>query len=187
MVKLYLSEIDGAKDKRKFEQIYQNYRQKMFSVAYGILQNKEDAEDAVEDAFEVILKKLDVIQDIYSDETWGYLLVIVRNKAIRIYNKNKKRKERISEDFDLMRELSDEIQDVESKTLQKELSDIVAHALLELPERCRTVIYLHYCEEMSYADIGRVMDTTESNARQIARRGRKLLECKLREKSDIYE
>lgn len=86
-----------------------------------------------------------------------------------------------------MADLTEEVQDVESHVLQNELSDMIAHCLLELPERCRTVIYLHYCNEMSYADIGKVLDITESNARQIARRGRKLLEGKLKEKSDIYE
>ena len=92
MVKLYLSEIEGSEDKRKFEQIYQHYRQRMYSVAYGVVHNSDDAEDAVQDAFEVILGKLDIIRDVYSDETWGYLFVVVRNKAIKIYNKNKNRK-----------------------------------------------------------------------------------------------
>ena len=187
MVKLYLSEIEGSEDKRKFEQIYQHYRQRMYSVAYGVVHNSDDAEDAVQDAFEVILGKLDIIRDVYSDETWGYLFVVVRNKAIKIYNKNKNRKDRISEDYNLLADLTEEVQDVESHVLQNELSDMIAHCLLELPERCRTVIYLHYCNEMSYADIGKVLDITESNARQIARRGRKLLEGKLKEKSDIYE
>ncbi len=187
MVKLYLSEIEGAEDKRKFEQIYQNYRQRMFSVAYGILHHKEDAEDAVADACEVILKKLDAIRDVCSDETWGYLMVIVKNKAIKIYNKNKKRKDRVSEDYNLIMEMTEDIKDVESGILKKELSDTLAHMLLELPERIRMVIYLHYCREMSYADIGKELDMTESNARQIARRGRKMLESKLREKSGFYE
>ena len=118
MVKLYLSEIEGSEDKRKFEQIYQHYRQRMYSVAYGVVHNSDDAEDAVQDAFEVILGKLDIIRDVYSDETWGYLFVVVRNKAIKIYNKNKNRKDRISEDYNLLADLTEEIQDVESHVLQ---------------------------------------------------------------------
>lgn len=181
MVQLYLSEIIDSQDQEKFEKIYRHYEQKMFSVAYGILRNVQDAEDAVQDAFEALAGNLSRIdgQDVYSRETWAYLMVIVKNKAIHIYNKNKKRKEAAAGDFNLLEELADEFQDIEGKIEQKTFANAIAHMVLELPERCRMVLYLHYYNDMSYVEIGRMLGMTESNARQIARRARKMMEKKI--------
>lgn len=187
MLTLYLSEIDEEQNKKKFEMIYRHYEQKMFSVAYGILHHRENTEDAVHDAFEVIMRKLDIIENVYSKDAWNYIMVIVKNKAIRIYNKNKKRDEVMTDDFNLLTDLSDEIMNVEAQIEHKELSDIVACMILELPERCRDVLYLHYYNELSYADIADVLDTTEANARQIARRTRKILAEKMIERGLKYE
>lgn len=178
MVQLYLSEIIDSQDQEKFEKIYRHYEQKMFSVAYGILRNVQDAEDAVQDAFEALAGNLSRIegQDVYSRETWAYLMVIVKNKAIHIYNKNKKRKEAAAGDFNLLEELADEFQDIEGKIEQKTFANAIARMVLELPERCRMVLYLHYYNDMSYVEIGRTLGMTESNARQIARRARKIME-----------
>ncbi len=181
MVQLYLSEIIDSQDQEKFEKIYRHYEQKMFSVAYGILRNVQDAENAVQDAFEALAGNLSRIdgQDVYSRETWAYLMVIVKNKAIHIYNKNKKRKEAAAGDFNLLEELADEFQDIEGKIEQKTFANAIARMVLELPERCRMVLYLHYYNDMSYVEIGRTLGMTESNARQIARRARKIMEKKI--------
>ena len=181
MVQLYPSEIIDSQDQEKFEKIYRHYEQKMFSVAYGILRNVQDAEDAVQDAFEALAGNLSRIdgQDVYSRETWAYLMVIVKNKAIHIYNKNKKRKEAAAGDFNLLEELADEFQDIEGKIEQKTFANAIARMVLELPERCRMVLYLHYYNDMSYVEIGRTLGMTESNARQIARRARKIMEKKI--------
>ena len=181
MVQLYLSEIIDSQDQEKFEKIYRHYEQKMFSVAYGILRNVQDAEDAVQDAFEALAGNLSRIdgQDVYSRETWAYLMVIVKNKAIHIYNKNKKRKEAAAGDFNLLEELADEFQDIEGKIEQKTFANAIARMVLELPERCRMVLYLHYYNDMLYVEIGRTLGMTESNARQIARRARKIMEKKI--------
>ena len=181
MVQLYLSEIIDSQDQEKFEKIYRHYEQKMFSVAYGILRNVQDAEDAVQDAFEALAGNLSRIdgQDVYSRETWAYLMVIVKNKAIHIYNKNTKRKEAAAGDFNLLEELADEFQDIEGKIEQKTFANAIARMVLELPERCRMVLYLHYYNDMLYVEIGRTLGMTESNARQIARRARKIMEKKI--------
>lgn len=181
MVQLYLSEINDFQEQEKFEKIYRCYEQKMFSVAYSILHNVQDAEDAVQDAFETLAENLGRIakQDVHSRETWAYLMVIVKNKAIYIYNKNKRRQEKTAGDFNLLEELADGLQDIEGKIEQKSFANAIARMVLELPERCRMVLYLHYYNDMPYAEIGKALGMTESNARQIARRARKMLEKRI--------
>lgn len=79
----------------------------------------------------------------------------------------------------MLEELADEFQDIEGKIEQKTFANAIARMVLELPERCRMVLYLHYYNDMSYVEIGRTLGMTESNARQIARRARKIMEKKI--------
>lgn len=44
---VYLSMIDSPEDQSKFELLYTEYRNVMYHVAFKILQNEQDAEDAV--------------------------------------------------------------------------------------------------------------------------------------------
>lgn len=62
MLSFYLSILETEEDKDRFEQLYRMFKQDMYAVAYGILKNKEDAEDVVHQSFlsllPIILKKL---------------------------------------------------------------------------------------------------------------------------------
>ena len=44
---IYMMMIDSEEDRSKFEKIYLKYRKLMHTVAYKILRNHEDTEDAV--------------------------------------------------------------------------------------------------------------------------------------------
>ena len=46
MLLFYTSLINDEKDKLRFEEIYYSYHKTMYAIANGILQNKEDSEDA---------------------------------------------------------------------------------------------------------------------------------------------
>ena len=51
MLAIYLSMLETNEEKNQFEQLYIKYKQDMYAVAYGILKNKEDAEDAEHKSF----------------------------------------------------------------------------------------------------------------------------------------
>ena len=186
MLAFYLSEIDKEENKLKFEEIYHCYAKEMFVIANRILNNKENAEDAVQDAFVVIMRKLDTIQDVHAKGTSNYIRVIVKNKAINIYNRCKKG-EVLTEDYNFLSDLSENLPDVEGQIEKMDMADIISDMILALPDKYREVLYLYYYNEMSYAEVANVLDTTEGNARQIARRARKILEEKMVERGLRYE
>ena len=187
MLALYLNDINEQSNKDKFEEIYRIYEQKMYAVAYKILRHKENAEDAVHDALEVIVKKIDTIGEIRTVKTWNYIQVIVKNKAIRIYNSKKGKKEFVTDDMNLLVDIQNYCEDVETIVTRNDMINCMANILLELPEKCRDVMYLRYYNELSYADVAEVLDTTEENARQIARRTRKMLAKRLTEQGEYNE
>lgn len=62
----------------RLEQIYRQYRQLMYYVAYSVLQNKQMAEDAVQESFLKIIAHLDKFADIAADKTKGLIVIIVK-------------------------------------------------------------------------------------------------------------
>ena len=70
---IYLQTIADPGDKSKFEHVYLTYRAYMFYIANGILQNAQDAEDAVHNAFLSIAKNIEKIGDPASLKTKGYI------------------------------------------------------------------------------------------------------------------
>ena len=60
----YLNMITGQTDKLRFEQLYHSYRKQMLAVAYRILENPDDAEDAVQDALLGIVKSISSMREL---------------------------------------------------------------------------------------------------------------------------
>ena len=58
---VYLQMIETPAQKSKFEQLYLQYRQLMYAIAFSILHNELDAEDAVHQAFVAIIKNISKI------------------------------------------------------------------------------------------------------------------------------
>ena len=48
---IYLNVIDGNQNQNKFENVYNKNKNLMFHIAYSILNNEADAEDAVHTSF----------------------------------------------------------------------------------------------------------------------------------------
>ena len=55
---VYLQMIETDEDKSKFEEIYQEYRNLMYYVAYKRMQHEQDAEDVVHHVFVKIAENL---------------------------------------------------------------------------------------------------------------------------------
>ena len=91
MLAIYLSMLETNEEKNQFEQLYIKYKQDMYAVAYGILKNKEDAEDAVHQSFLKIADNFSKVSQIPCHELKAYIVIICRNTAINIYRQNQNR------------------------------------------------------------------------------------------------
>lgn len=72
------------------EQLYSIYEHKMYGIAYSILNNSGQAEDAVQDAFIKLIPHLGHISEVSSMETKRLITYTIKNIAIDKYRKNKK-------------------------------------------------------------------------------------------------
>ena len=71
------------------ETCYELYEQKMFRVALAILRDETLAEDAVQDAFLQLIRHKVYFKKADSDDCKRYILAVIKNTSINLYNKRK--------------------------------------------------------------------------------------------------
>lgn len=161
---IYLQTIDDPSGRAKFEKLYLRYRAYMYRIAYQILQRKEDAEDAVHNAFLSIARNIDKVEDPTSPKARGYVSIIVERKAIDLYRERRKI-------------VSDELVENEigiSYPFPEE-HDLV-WCITKLPPRYRQVILLKYSHGYSVKEIAEILNISHTAASKLDQRAKKKLE-----------
>ena len=79
MLAFYMSLVDDENEKSIIEELYKTNKRKMYSIAYSCLRNHQDAEDAVHEAFLIVIRKNKKIFSLPSNKRAPYLNVITRN------------------------------------------------------------------------------------------------------------
>jgi RNA polymerase sigma-70 factor (ECF subfamily) len=136
-----------------FEQLIKKYDRNVFRIAQHITQNREDAEDVVQDAFLKAYQKLDQFQGNSKFYTW--IVRIAVNEALMKLRKRKSDK-LVSMDEDvetdegtITREFADWSPNPEQQYNQAELNDILSRTIQGLPASVRTVFVLRDVEGLS--------------------------------------
>ena len=73
---VYLQMIDSPEDESKFEVLYKEHRDYMYRVAFNILHNPQDAEDAVHHAFVKVAENIKKIYEPKCLKTGGISLLL---------------------------------------------------------------------------------------------------------------
>ena len=171
MLAFYMSFIDDEDDRAKFEILYNEYRKRMVYIAYSVLGNNEDAEDAVHDTFIKIARNMNSIGDPKSNEALSYVLKATKNAAINLSKKNTTRNKHIHlEDVENM---TDE-HFFEKLSISKDYEKIVS-AIRNLNDTYRDVMFYHFVCEMKIKDIADVLGRKRSTVQQQIIRGKKKL------------
>lgn len=181
MLSMYLSMIDTNEDKSLFEKVYYDNRTIMYNTAVGILKDAHLAEDAVQDAFFSLAKNIEKIHNRDCIEIRNYLIIIVRNAALKIYNKRKN--EVITDDF------ADDISDSADVAIDTEngmVRDKVFGLIKKLDSKYGDALILKYYYDMKDKDIAASLGISLEAAKSRVLRGKKMLKAMISEE-DLYE
>jgi len=149
----YRAAIHG--DREAFEMIIRTHSRALFAIAYGILQNREEAEDVVQDSLVKAWKTRWRVRDPEKFPAW--LAAIARHRAHDVFRK--RRTVPISEEpIDAI-----EPEPANTMTLDRQLHS----ALADLPELPRAALTLRYFEEMDYRTIENKLGLTNGALRGI--------------------
>ena len=149
-------------DVSAFEDLVRRYDRNVFRIAQHITQNREDAEDVVQDAFLKAYENLDQFQEQSKFYTW--LVRIAVNEALM--KLRKRRPERMvsldeevkTEDDSLPREVADWSPNPEQQYTQAELREILTRTIQGLPPGFRTVFVLRDVEGLSTEETADALD-----------------------------
>jgi RNA polymerase sigma-70 factor, ECF subfamily len=155
-------------DASAYGELVRRHMRRAFSIAYGVLRHREDAEDAVQDSFIRALERIDTIEAGRPFHPWLYRIVV--NQAI-----SRRRARAVRAADELGDELRSDAPSPARRAEQRELRERLLAALDALPETQRTVVLLADVEEFNSTEIGEMMEMPAGTVRYHLHLGRRAL------------
>lgn len=174
-------------DAAAFEELVNRYERKIFRLGMNITQNREDAEDVMQDAFMKSYQNLDRFQGDSRFYTW--LVRIAVNEALMKLRKRRPNQVSLDEpltgtdgDDSVFREIEDWGPSPEKKFAQTELNEILNSVIGELDPIFRVAFLLRDVEGLSTEETAQILGISVAAVKSRLLRAR----LKLRQKLNKY-
>lgn len=184
MENLYLQKVLEG-DISKFSYFIEKYKDMAFSIAFRIINNREDAEEIVQDSFLRAFKSLKKFRFDSKFSTWFYRIV-VNNSLSKL-----KREKQDTRNIDIDKVSDSIIENVESVykgLIQADQQKFINYALSELCIEDRLLLTLYYLNENSIEEIAEITNISQETLKMKIHRARKKMYIVLEErlKSEIH-
>lgn len=154
-------------DQRAFKLLVERYQRKVFSVALGMLKDKEEARDVAQEAFVKVYRYLDHFKGDASFYTWLYRITV--NICIDVIRKKGSGGTREAVEFDETVKMDVAEANIgalgsrlgtnpQKSALRAELAQRITEAIHQIPEAHRQILLLREVEGMSYEDLSRTLN-----------------------------
>lgn len=161
-------------DREAFGKLILAYQTPVFNLAYRMLGNADEAEQASQEAFIRAWTRLDGYDPAHKFSTW--LLSITSNYCIDQIRKRRALLLSIDEPMPAHPALmSEQESGPEAQVVESEQEVMVQNLLETLPDDYRQAVVLRYWYDMSYEEIAEVMETTVSAIKSRLFRARRQL------------
>ena len=155
-------------DMGAFAGIYDRYADRLHDFCIGMLRNRDDAADCVQDTFCTAATQMSGLRE--HDKLRPWLYAIARNEALRRIRDRRRE------------ELSDEIPDMMSTDAEpdilaarSELADLIAEAAGGLSDRDRAVLELSYRHGLQGPELAEALGVSHTNANTMVLRLRETI------------
>jgi len=167
-----------------FKELVQNYQKQVINTCYGIVHDRDDAEDVAQEVFIEVFRSVDYFRAESKISTWLYRIAV--NRSLNFIRDNNKRKWFQSIDDseqnknNELRSLSSSKSDTPEYELEKNERAAMLHKAIDgLPKNQKTAFTLSKYEDLSYQEISEVMNLSISSVESLLFRAKKNLQKKL--------
>ena len=145
-----------AGNTKAFEDLVDRYQKQVFSTAYRMTNNSDDAEDITQNVFTKVYENLKSYRPEHKFFSWIYRITV--NEAVNLL-KQRNRIQELNEDKLRENETPEEV-------FQKaQMRDRIQDAILEIPLVYRIVLLLKHFNHFSYREIAYIMDVSEKKVK----------------------
>ncbi|MCX7716651.1 MAG: sigma-70 family RNA polymerase sigma factor [Endomicrobia bacterium] len=172
-------------DTSAFEKLIKRYEDKIYSLAYRILRDKEEAYDVLQETAISAFKNLHRFKSKSSFSTWLYKIalnfVLMRKRKQKSLAKkaqvlNVENETTVSDIAKVSSEVPTNITDWSENPMvsmeQKELSEVLSSSLNKLPEKYRNVIILKELEGRPVDEVAKILGISVPAVKTRLHRGR---------------
>lgn len=174
---LYKEFLNG--NDNSFNILMSKYRTNLIYFITRYVKQKETAEDIFQDVTLYILENKENYNFEYSFKT--YLYMIAKSRAINYIKRENK-----LINYDEYENLYESSDDVEEKIFSGERQEEIRKVINKMKPDYQTAIYLTQIEKMSYKDVARIMDKSESQIKSLVHNSKKKLK-ELLKKDGVIE
>jgi len=173
-------------EQRAFELLVKRYQRKVYSLAYGIVHNPEDAMDVTQEAFVKVHRYLDKFQGSASFYTWLYRIVVNLcidhlRRAGRAYSVEYDdaidRSQGVLSAMDIVP--SRQGTDPRQALADKETLTHISEGLAQMSPNHRAVIMMRELEGLSYKEMAEIMECSKGTIMSRLFHARKRLQAYL--------
>lgn len=154
-----------------YQKLYELYADRIYILAFGVLQNEADAQDVVQRTFFSVYRKLFLLKNDKCFQKW--LMKIASNESLMLLRHRKPEDLYGDESED---ELSDvfqgEVMLPEVAAERSEEAEKLRAIIARLPEVQRRTLILYYYHEMKIREIAEVMECSEGTVKTRLRNAR---------------
>lgn len=158
------------------DQIMDNYSDDILHLVFTYVRNQTTAEDLTQEIFIKCYEKLDQFNHQSSIKTWVYRIAI--NHCKDYLRSWQYRKITFSE------KISDYIpsksKHMDEELISKNVANSLTNAVMNLPVKYREVVFLHYYEELSLANISKMTAVNKNTLKTRLKRARELLKNEMK-------
>lgn len=181
-----------SEDRISFEELFDRYSSMVFSLAYQVLGDREEALDVSQEVFLAIYSKMDSFRGESSLKTWIYSIAVHRaSNRFRWWNRLRRRgtislEDHLSRkpDQDHSIDLKSPVKSPEDELILKEERKQLDEWLRELPIQQRIAVVLRDIEGLSYEEIAESMEISLGTVKSRIARGRELLKRRFEERNN---
>jgi RNA polymerase sigma-70 factor (ECF subfamily) len=181
-VETRLAKLSRNGDRRAFAELVDLYKDKIYHLGYRMLNQRQEAEDVVQETFLRVYTNLDRYDENQKFSTWIYR--IATNLCI---DRLRKRKPSYSIDAELPEGegtdwhamLASDDASPETELILSETQQHIREAIQSLPDKYKSIVVLRYLHDLSLQEISDILEMPVTTVKTRVHRGREFLRKKL--------